>query len=74
MPSWDKQFKAAYNDMKQAAGLLKDENLIWSADLEVIREPLAAYLDKSASLGYYNDKDILKLAKAIIAEDNDFTI
>ena len=74
MPSWDKQFKRIYADMKQAAWLLKDPNLVWSADLELIREPLAEYLDNNASMGHYNDKEIIKLARAIIATENDFTI
>lgn len=73
MPSWDKKFKRVYADMKQAASLLKDPNLVWSADLEAIREPLANYLDTNASMGHYNDKEIIKLARAIISEENDLT-
>jgi hypothetical protein len=73
-PAWDLEFKRAYNDLKQAAGLLRDSNLVWSADLEAIKEPLANFLDKNASMGRFNDKDIIRLARAIIAEENDLTI
>ena len=33
-----------YADFMQAAGLLRDKNLVWSADLDSIREELADYL------------------------------
>jgi GH24 family phage-related lysozyme (muramidase) len=74
VPEWSEDYNRAYADMKQAAALLKDKNLVWSADLETIRESLASFLDAHASLGHNNDKEILKLARAIIAEENDLTI
>jgi hypothetical protein len=74
VPSWTDEFNRAYADMKQAASLLKDKNLVWSADLDAIKEPLAKFLDENASLGHNNDREILRLARAIIAEENDLTI
>ena len=37
-------------ELREAVALLRDENLVWSEDFEVIREPLAGLLAKIAQL------------------------
>lgn len=63
-----------YMDMKQAAGLLKDDQLVWSSDMESIRKPLSRLLDAGSSLGVAVDSSLLEIARILISEENDFTI
>ena len=62
------------NDYYQAAGLLLDPNLDWSADFEVIRENLGNYLRRMADQGKVNDFHLYCIVKDLIAEENDITI
>jgi len=63
-----------YADFRQAAGLLKDPHLVWSADLDSIREDLAAYLEERASLGTQNSPSLISVVQRFIADENDITI
>jgi len=63
-----------YADFKQAAGLLDDDNLIWSADLNSIRRDLARYIEVKATLGAANNPHLIAIVQNLIAEENDITI
>ena len=63
-----------YADFKQAAGLLDDDNLVWSSDLDSIRLDLARYLSAKASLGAANNPHLIQLVQTLLAEENDITI
>ena len=60
-------------DFKQASGLLRDDNLVWSADFEEIRKPLAALIDLEAATYRFNPF-LVQICQALIAEENDITI
>ena len=62
-----------YADFKQAAALLKDKNLVWSADLESIREDLAAYIEAKATLGSANNPHLIAVVQRFISDENDLT-
>lgn len=51
----------------QAAELLQDSNLVWSADFESIREPLSALLRVQAS-DQFGSFFGLAVAKAVLAD------
>ena len=61
-------------DFRQAAGLLRDPHLVWSADLDCIREDLADYLDTKASLGVGNSPHLIRVVQHLIADENDITL
>lgn len=63
-----------YADFRQAAALLKDKNLIWSADLDCIREDLAAYLESKATLGSSNNPHLIAVVQRLLTDENDLTI
>lgn len=58
----------------QAAGLLRDKNLVWSADLDSIREELADYLEVKATLGSANNQHLIAVVQRLLAEENDLSI
>jgi hypothetical protein len=60
-------------DFKQASGLLRDDNLVWSDDFETIRKPLAALIDLEAATYRFNPF-LTQICQAVIAEENDITI
>ena len=60
-------------DFKQASGLLRDDNLVWSADFEEIRKPLAALIDLEAATYRFNPF-LVQICQQLIAEENDITI
>ena len=62
-----------YADFKQASGLLRDDNLVWSQDFESIRKPLAALIDLEASTYRFNPF-LAQICQQLIAEENDITI
>jgi hypothetical protein len=62
-----------YADFKQAAALLKDKNLVWSADLDSIREDLAAYIEIKATLGSANNPHLIAVVQRFISDENDLT-
>ena len=63
-----------YADFRQAASLLKDKNLVWSADLDSIREELANYLEAKATLGSANNPHLIAVVQRLISVENDLSI
>jgi hypothetical protein len=63
-----------YADFKQAASLLRDKNLVWSADLDCIREDLAEYIESKATLGSANNPHLIAVVQRLLADENDLTI
>ena len=63
-----------YADFKQAAALLDDDQLVWSADFESIRKDLARYLEVKAGLGVGNNPHLINVVQSIIADENDIVI
>lgn len=61
-------------DFRQAAALLRDKNLVWSADLDCIREDLAEYLETKATLGSANNSHLIAVVQRLLAEENDLSI
>lgn len=61
-------------DFRQAAGLLRDPHLVWSADLDCIREDLAEYLEIKADLGSGNSPHLIRVVQHLIADENDITL
>lgn len=61
-------------DFRQAAALLRDRNLVWSADLDCIREELAEYLETKATLGSANNPHLIAVVQRLLAEENDLSI
>lgn len=61
-------------DFRQAAGLLRDPHLVWSADLDCIREDLAEYLEIKADLGSGNSPHLIRVVQHLIADENDITV
>lgn len=61
-------------DFRQAAALLRDKNLVWSADLDSIREELAQYLETKATLGSANNPHLIAVVQRLLAEENDLSI
>lgn len=61
-------------DFKQAAALLRDKNLVWSADLDAIREDLADFLEQAVALGYHYNTTLQYIVQALIADENDLSI
>lgn len=57
-----------------AAALLSDHNLVWSADLDAIREDLAKYLEERASLGAANSVHLIQVVRSFIDVENDLSI
>lgn len=62
-----------YADFRQAAALLKDKNLVWSADLDSIREDLAKYIEAKAILGSANNPHLVAVVQRLLADENDLT-
>jgi hypothetical protein len=63
----------AFADYKQAAALLRDPNLVWSADLDSIREDLAAYLEQALLDDTWQSPTLKRIVQALISEENDLT-
>ena len=63
-----------YADFRQAASLLRDKNLVWSADLDSIREELAAYIEAKATLGSANNPHLIAVVQRLISVENDLSI
>lgn len=61
-------------DFRQAASLLRDKNLVWSADLDSIREDLADFLEQAVALGYDNNTTLNYIVQSLIADENDLSI
>jgi len=63
-----------YADFRQAAALLRDKNLVWSADLDCIREELAAYIEDRALFGIQNNEHLIAVVQRLLADENDLSI
>lgn len=63
-----------YADFKQAAALLRDKNLVWSADLDSIREDLAEYIETKAGLGVGNNPHLIAVVQRLLADENDLSV
>lgn len=61
-------------DFKQAASLLRDKNLVWSADLDCIREDLALYIESAIISGQIESSALQRIVQALIADENDLSI
>lgn len=64
----------AFADFKQAAALLRDPNLVWSADLDSIREDLADYLEVALVDQTWQSPTLQRIVQALIADENDLTV
>lgn len=63
-----------YADFMQAAALLRDKNLVWSADLDSIREELAEYLEHRAGFGKTNSVHLIAVVQRLLEDENDLSI
>jgi hypothetical protein len=63
-----------YADFRQAAALLRDKNLVWSADLDCIREELAEYLEQRALFGAANSEHLIAVVQRLLADENDLSV
>jgi hypothetical protein len=63
-----------YADYRQAAGLLLDKNLEWSADIESIRVDLGKHIAWLAESGDFANIHISGIVRSLIAEENDMSI
>lgn len=61
-------------DFRQAAALLRDPNLVWSADLDSIREDLALYIESAVISGQMQNTALQRIVQALIADENDMSI
>lgn len=52
----------------QAAKLLEDDNLVWSADLDTIRKELAKYLREMAEKGAISNSHLSQVVRRFIAD------
>ena len=57
----------------QAIELLKDEKLVWSEDMNAIRQTLADALEEARDLSMYENESLNYLAVKLIAEENDLS-
>jgi hypothetical protein len=64
----------AFADFKQAAALLRDRNLVWSSDLDSIREDLADYLEVALVDDTWQSPTLQRIVQALISEENDFLL
>jgi hypothetical protein len=60
--------KFVKRDFIEAAKLLDDDNLIWSADLDSIRKDLAKYLRERAESGASNSRHLIEVVERFIAD------
>lgn len=63
----------AFADFKQAAALLRDPNLVWSADLDCIREDLASYLEQALLDDTWQNSTLKRIVQALISEENNLS-
>lgn len=73
-PASQRAGERLYADFKQAAALLDDDNLVWSADLESIRKDLSRYISDKAILGGANSPHLIAVVWALLADENDLSI
>jgi hypothetical protein len=61
-------------DYKQAAALLRDPNLVWSADLDCIREDLARYIESSILTDGFHSPALNRIVQTLISTENDLSV
>jgi hypothetical protein len=61
------RFGANYQVLSEAIHLLDDNNLVWSSELELIRQPLSAWLANEARHAYKSNQNAIKIAKLLTA-------
>jgi hypothetical protein len=61
-------------DFRQAAALLRDPNLVWSADLDCIREDLASYIEASILTDGLHSIMLNRIVQTLIAQENDLSV
>jgi len=61
-------------DFKQAAALLRDKNLVWSADLDSIREDLARYIEGALADHSWQNSILQRIVQSLIADENDLSV
>jgi hypothetical protein len=58
----------------QAIALLKDDQLVWSADMDAIRKLLADVFDEHLIESNFSFTTLNYLAEKLIEEENDLTV
>ena len=61
------RFGANYQVLSEAIYLLDDNNLVWSSEFELIRQPLSAWLANEARHAYKSNQNAIKIAKLLTA-------
>jgi hypothetical protein len=61
-------------DFKQAAALLRDPHLVWSADLDCIREDLARFIEGALADHTWQNPTLQRIVQSLIAEENDLSV
>lgn len=64
-----KPVNETFANLTNAARLLRDPNLVWSDDFELIRTDLAELLDYAAILPAYQLSQLNRLAKKLMEEN-----
>lgn len=59
---------------QMAINLLKDDNLVWSADMDSIRKALADVFDEHLIERNFSFATLNYLAEKLIEEENDLTV
>ena len=59
---------------RQAIALLKDDQLVWSADMDAIRKLLADVFDEHLIESNFSFSTLNYLAEKLIEEENDLTV
>jgi len=59
---------------RQAEGLLRDKQLIWSGDFEQIRLPLADIFTEHLLEDNYSSATLTYLAERLLVDENDLSI
>ena len=54
---------------KQAAILLRDPNLVWSADLDCIREDLASFIESSILSENIHSATLNRIVESLISDE-----
>lgn len=68
MNNWHK------SDYAQAIALLRDDKLVWSADMDAIRKALADVFEEHSSEDDFTFGTLNYLAEKLIEEENDLTV
>lgn len=68
MSNWNR------TNYRQAIALLKDDQLVWSADMDAIRKRLADVFDEHLSESNFSFTTLNYLAEKLIEEENDLTV